>query len=190
MSNRGCPRRARATPDGGQRMAAAKRFRSVISAESLRRRSRCYSQTRRMTSASNAIQAQNRASPVKRFRHVGAIGWETLTKTRRKAPGFIHIRPRRRVATLVLARSVSNQTAMQITYRYRVKDKRTGRLKARSAAVNFVWNYCNEVQTRAVNEAVDGSAGNDLDRLIRGVTREGLDLLAGPIAVAECRSRL
>ncbi len=64
---------------------------------------------------------------------------------------------------------------MQISYRYRVKDKHTGRFKAQSAAVNFVWNHCNEVQTRAVNEGRRWLSCSDLDRMTRGVTNEGLD---------------
>jgi hypothetical protein len=38
---------------------------------------------------------------------------------------------------------------MQITYRYRVRDKHIPRLNAQGAAANFVWNYLNEVQTKA-----------------------------------------
>jgi putative transposase len=38
---------------------------------------------------------------------------------------------------------------MQLTYRYRIKDKHAKRLNAQARAVNFVWNYCNETQQRA-----------------------------------------
>jgi hypothetical protein len=33
---------------------------------------------------------------------------------------------------------------MQLTYRYRIKDKHAKRLNCQARAVNFVWNYCNE----------------------------------------------
>lgn len=38
---------------------------------------------------------------------------------------------------------------MQITYRYRIKAKHATHLKVQAAAVNFVWNYCNEMQMKA-----------------------------------------
>ena len=41
---------------------------------------------------------------------------------------------------------------MQLTFRYRVKDKHVARLMEQAAAVNCVWNFCNEVQTKAVKD--------------------------------------
>ena len=52
---------------------------------------------------------------------------------------------------------------MQLTYRYRIKDKHAKRLNAQARAVNFVWNYCNETQMKA---ARDGSYGR---KLVTGV---------------------
>ena len=38
-----------------------------------------------------------------------------------------------------------------LTYQFRVKDKHAHRLDAQARAVNFVWNYCNETQQKAVH---------------------------------------
>src|SRR5215469_5616425 len=65
---------------------------------------------------------------------------------------------------------------MQLTYRFRVKDKHAVRLFAQAAAVNFVWNYCNEVQKKAVESGRKWLNWNDLDKLTRGATKAGLDL--------------
>ena len=65
---------------------------------------------------------------------------------------------------------------MQLTFRYRVKDKHVARLMEQAAAVNFVWNFCNEVQTKAVKDGREWLDDHDLDRLTKGATKEGLDL--------------
>lgn len=65
---------------------------------------------------------------------------------------------------------------MQITYRFRVKDKHAVRLLTQAAAVNFVWNFCNEMQTKAVKSGREWLNYNDLHKLTRGATKEGLDL--------------
>jgi len=65
---------------------------------------------------------------------------------------------------------------MQLTYRFRVKDKHIARLKAQAAAVNFVWNFCNEVQIRAAKEGRRWLGYHDLDRLTKGATKAGIDL--------------
>jgi putative transposase len=65
---------------------------------------------------------------------------------------------------------------MQLTYRYRVKDKQVAQLRAQAAAVNFVWNYCNEMQTKAAKEGRKWLGYHDLDRLTKGATKAGLDL--------------
>ena len=57
---------------------------------------------------------------------------------------------------------------MQITYRFRVKDKHVARLDAQAADVNFVWNYCNEVQTKAANSSRKWLSYRDLAQLRRG----------------------
>jgi len=65
---------------------------------------------------------------------------------------------------------------MQLTYRFRVKDKHIARLKAQAGAVNFVWNFCNEVQIRAAKEGRRWLGYHDLDRLTKGATKAGIDL--------------
>lgn len=65
---------------------------------------------------------------------------------------------------------------MKITYQYRVKDKHAGRLVSQARAVNFVWNYCNETQQKAVRNGRKWLSGYDLWKLVAGATKEGLDL--------------
>jgi IS605 OrfB family transposase len=67
---------------------------------------------------------------------------------------------------------------MQLTYRYRVKDKHAARLDAQARAVNFVWNYCNETQRAALRNNLKWPSGPDLMRLTAGATKCGLDLHA------------
>ena len=38
---------------------------------------------------------------------------------------------------------------MQLTYKFRLRDKHAAELNRQAGAVNFVWNYCNEVQQKA-----------------------------------------
>lgn len=65
---------------------------------------------------------------------------------------------------------------MQITFKYRIKDKHAARLAAQARAVNFVWNYCNETQQRAARAGRKWLSGHDLWKLVAGATKEGLDL--------------
>lgn len=65
---------------------------------------------------------------------------------------------------------------MQITFRYRVKDKHAARLNSQARAVNFVWNFCNETQQKAVREHRPWLSGYDLAGLVAGCTKEGIDL--------------
>lgn len=65
---------------------------------------------------------------------------------------------------------------MRLTYRYRVKDKHAARLSEQAGAVNFVWNYCNETQRRAVQSSRKWLSGHDLWKLVAGATKEGLRL--------------
>ena len=62
---------------------------------------------------------------------------------------------------------------MQLTYRYRIKDKHATRLRAQARAVNFIWNYCNETQMKAAHEGRKWLSGYDLCKLIAGCTRQG-----------------
>lgn len=65
---------------------------------------------------------------------------------------------------------------MQLTYRYRLKDKHAARLNAQAAAANFVWNFCNETQKKAAQSGRKWLSGFDLVNLVAGATKEGLDL--------------
>jgi IS605 OrfB family transposase len=65
---------------------------------------------------------------------------------------------------------------VQLTYRYRIKDKHASRLDAQARAVNFVFNYCNETQKKAAQSGRKWLSGFDLWKLVAGCTKEGLDL--------------
>lgn len=65
---------------------------------------------------------------------------------------------------------------MQITYRYRIKDKHISRLNAQARAVNVVFNFCNETQQKAARNGRKWLTGYDLWKLVAGATKEGLDL--------------
>jgi IS605 OrfB family transposase len=65
---------------------------------------------------------------------------------------------------------------MQLTYRYRVKDKHAARLNTQKRGINLVWNFCNETQQKAIKFGLRWPSGNDLWKLVAGVTKEGLDL--------------
>jgi hypothetical protein len=67
---------------------------------------------------------------------------------------------------------------MQITYRYHVKDKHIAWLSAQTPAVNFVWNYLNATQMKAVKEGRKWLGYHDFARLTPGAAKEGLDLHA------------
>ncbi len=65
---------------------------------------------------------------------------------------------------------------MQLTYRYRIKDKHACRLVAQARAATYVWNFCNETQQKAARDGRKWLSGYDLWRLVAGATKEGLDL--------------
>ena len=67
------------------------------------------------------------------------------------------------------------------TFRFRLKDKHASRLNAQARAVNFVWNYCNEVQRKAAGLGHQWTTANQLGRLCAGATKEGLDLAANTV---------
>ncbi len=60
---------------------------------------------------------------------------------------------------------------MILTYRYRVKSL-TGILNRQSRAVNFVWNYCNDVQKQALKWRKKWPTGFDLNKLTTGASKE------------------
>jgi putative transposase len=65
---------------------------------------------------------------------------------------------------------------MQLTYRYRIKDKHARRLREQAHAVNQIWNFCNETQRFAIKHNKKWPTGYDLVNLVAGCVKEGLDL--------------
>lgn len=65
---------------------------------------------------------------------------------------------------------------MQLTFKYRLKDKHVRRLNTQARAVNCVWNYCNETQQKAARAHRRWLTGYDLVGLTAGAAGEGLDL--------------
>lgn len=73
---------------------------------------------------------------------------------------------------------------MMLVYRYRVKSL-TGLLNKQSRAVNYVWNYCNDVQRQALKWGKKWPTGFDLNVLTTGSSKE-LGLHSGTVnAVCE-----
>jgi len=70
---------------------------------------------------------------------------------------------------------------MQLTFRYRIKDKHANHLAAQARAVNFVWNFCNETQQKAARDGRKWLTGYDLIGLTAGSVKEGLDLHSNTI---------
>jgi IS605 OrfB family transposase len=60
---------------------------------------------------------------------------------------------------------------MILTYRYRVKNL-NGLLNSYSRAVNFVWNYCNDVQKHSLRWGRRWPSGFDLINLTSGISKE------------------
>lgn len=75
-----------------------------------------------------------------------------------------------------MAQSGSIGARMQITLKYRVKDKHAALLNAQARAVNVVWNFVNETQQKAARDGRQWLSGRDLCKLTAGATKEGLDL--------------
>jgi putative transposase len=60
--------------------------------------------------------------------------------------------------------------------RLRLKDKHAKFLRELAGEVNFVWNYCNELQTTMFNRERRFLSGYDFAEFTRGATKEGLHL--------------
>lgn len=69
---------------------------------------------------------------------------------------------------------------MQLTYKFRLRDKHCAELNRQARAVNFVWNYCNETQQKAILSGRKWLAWHDLQKLTAG-TSKLLDLHAHTI---------
>ncbi len=70
--------------------------------------------------------------------------------------------------------------------RLRLKDKHAKFLRGLAREVNFVWNYCNELQIMMFNRERRFLSGFDFAKLTRGATKEGLHLHSQTVqAIAE-----
>jgi hypothetical protein len=70
--------------------------------------------------------------------------------------------------------------------RLRLKDKHAKFLSDLAREVNFVWNYCNELQITIFNRERRLLSGHDFARFTRGATKEGLPLHSQTVqAIAE-----
>lgn len=61
---------------------------------------------------------------------------------------------------------------MLLTFKFRLKDKHAAALNRQARAVNFVWNYCNEGQQRAVRTGRKWLSYPDLARMTAGSSKE------------------
>ena len=60
-----------------------------------------------------------------------------------------------------------------LTYRYRIKDATSGKhLLHMASAVNFVWNYCNEISMLAAHRDKRWLSAFDLIKLIAGTSKD------------------
>src|SRR5258708_4305269 len=70
--------------------------------------------------------------------------------------------------------------------RLRLKDKHAKFLRGLAGDVNFVWNYCNELQITMFNRERRFLSGYDFAQFTRGATKEGLHLHSQTVqAIAE-----
>jgi putative transposase len=60
--------------------------------------------------------------------------------------------------------------------RLRLKDKHAKFLRGLAGEVNFVWNYCNELQIAMFNRERRFLSGYDFAKFTRGATKEWLHL--------------
>ena len=67
-----------------------------------------------------------------------------------------------------------------VTYRFRLKDKHAAELNRQARAVNVVWNYCNEMQQKAVRSGRRWLTAIDLQKLTAGSSKQ-LDIHAHTI---------
>lgn len=61
---------------------------------------------------------------------------------------------------------------MQLTYRFRLKDKHDSELRRQARAVNYVWNFCGETQKAALRWRKKWPSKYDLQRLTAGASKE------------------
>lgn len=66
--------------------------------------------------------------------------------------------------------SESSGTPMLLTFRFRLRDTSDSELRRQARAVNFVWNYCNETQRKAIRRG-DWLSKYDLQKLTAGASK-------------------
>lgn len=69
---------------------------------------------------------------------------------------------------------------MQLTYKFRISDTAASELNRQSRAVNYVWNYCNDVQKQALKWGKKWPSFHALQKLTAGSSKE-LDIHAHTI---------
>lgn len=80
----------------------------------------------------------------------------------------------------------STPSAKTKVLRLRLKDKHARLLRSLAGEVNFVWNYCNELQMTMFNRERRFLSGYDFAKFTRGATKEGLHLHSQTVqAIAE-----
>ena len=62
--------------------------------------------------------------------------------------------------------------ANTITLKVRVKDKHANVLNEMARSVNYVWNYVNELSSRAIRHRGEFLSGYDIDRYTKGANKE------------------
>lgn len=77
----------------------------------------------------------------------------------------------------LMIKAALSSTSVRVL-RLRLKDRHASWLRDRAKDVNFVWNYCNETSTRAIERHKKYLSGYDLSNLTAGATKEGLTLHA------------
>jgi IS605 OrfB family transposase len=60
---------------------------------------------------------------------------------------------------------------MQLTYKFRLRDKHSAELNRQARAVNYVWNFCNETQQKAARSDRKWLTAIDLQRLTAGASK-------------------
>jgi putative transposase len=61
---------------------------------------------------------------------------------------------------------------VQLTYKFRLRDKHAAELNRQARAVNHVWNYCNETQKKAARYGRKWLSNFDLQKLTAGASKE------------------
>lgn len=61
---------------------------------------------------------------------------------------------------------------MQVTYKFRLRDRHAAELNRQARAVSYVWNYCNEAQRYMVQHQREWLSWHDLQKMTAGSSKE------------------